>query len=100
MSTDIHDILDKYRLLGIIKAGEILLKPVEALSLLEELETKHVRVYGVDFWYYQNTKIVEDFNSLDLSNTKDPEESVQIAKTFLMQFLPKEITLVSLVLDD
>lgn len=100
MSTDARNILDKYSLLGIIKAGEILLQPSDALSLAKELQQENSRIYGVDLWYYRDGKIVEDFNSLDLSDVKDPQESARITQVFLSEHLPKNITLVSLVFDD
>lgn len=93
-------ILNKYQKLGIIKAGELLLTPKDALNLIEELSQKGILLLGVDTWKCLNDNIVEDPNSLDLSNVSDPKNSSEIAKRFILNQLSESIVYVSLVLDD
>ncbi|MEA5420434.1 hypothetical protein VB712_14475 [Spirulina sp. CCNP1310] len=100
MFTAVQRIVEKYQALGIMKAGEILLEPSVALSLMQELQQENNRIYGVDFWYYRDGQLVEDFNSLDLSDVKDPQAAARITQVFLSEYLPKNIVLVSLVFDD
>ena len=93
-------LLDKYQELGIIKAGELLLIPQDAVNLVEEIAQKDILILGVDLWYYLGDQIVEDPSSLDLSNISDTKISVEVAKKFIMTQLPKNIVYVSLILDD
>ncbi|MBC6424829.1 MAG: hypothetical protein GDA48_12135 [Hormoscilla sp. GM102CHS1] len=46
--------LDKYHHLGIVKAGELLLLPADAISLADELEQMGILILGVDLWYYRS----------------------------------------------
>lgn len=93
-------LLDKYQELGIIKAGELLLTPQDAVNLVEEIAQKDILILGVDLWYYLGDQIVEDPSSLDLSNISDAKISVEVAKKFIMTQLPENIVYVSLILDD
>lgn len=93
-------LLDKYQELGIIKAGELLLSPQNAVNLVEEIAQKSIPILGVDLWYYWGDQIVEDPSSLDLSNISDAKISAEVAKKFIMSQLPENIVYVSLILDD
>lgn len=93
-------LLDQYQKLGIIKAGELLLTPQDAVNLAEEISRKGILILGVDIWYDLDDKIVEDPSSLDLSDISDAKISAEIAKNFITTKLPKNITYVSFVLDE
>jgi hypothetical protein len=93
-------LLDKYQELGIIKAGELLLTPQDAVNLVEEIAQKGILILGVDLWYYLGDQIVEDPSSLDLRNISDAKISAEVAKKFIITQLPENIVYVSLILDD
>ncbi|MDB9313403.1 hypothetical protein PN462_09870 [Spirulina sp. CS-785/01] len=93
-------LIHKYKEIGFWKAGELLLKPKNALQLITELEQRRIQIFGVDLWYLQENGIVEDPNSLDLSSITDAKESAKIAKDFIQFHLPQWVIFVSLVIDD
>jgi hypothetical protein len=93
-------LIDQYQTLGIIKAGELLLSPSDALQFLKEIEQREILILGVDLWCYQGDQIVEDPGSLDLSDIDDPQQSVSISKKFITHHLPKGTAFVSFVLDE
>lgn len=92
-------LLDKYQKLGIIKAGELLLTPQDAVNLAEEITQRGILILGVDLWYYLGDRIVEDPSCLDLSDISDVKVSAEIAKKFITTQLPENIVYVSFVLD-
>jgi hypothetical protein len=93
-------LIDQYQKLGIIKAGELLLTPSNALKFLVEIEQRGILILGVDLWFYMGEQIVEDPSSLDLSEIDNPQESVAISKKFIAHDLPKETAFISFVLDE
>lgn len=93
-------LLDQYQKLGIIKAGELLLTPQDAVNLVEEIAQKDILILGVDIWYYLGDRIVEDPSSLDLSDISDAKINAEIAKNFITTQLPENIVYVSFVLDE
>lgn len=93
-------LLDQYQKLGIVKAGELLLNPQDAVNLAEEIAEKGILILGVDIWYYLGDQIVEDPSSLDLSDISDAKISAEISKKFITTQLPENIVYVSFVLDE
>ncbi len=93
-------IVDQYQQLGIIKAGERLFTPSDALNFLRKIEQKGQSILGVDLWCYMGEQLVEDPSSLDLSDINDPHESITISKRFITYSLPQGTTFVSFVLDE
>ncbi|MBC6473453.1 MAG: hypothetical protein GDA48_12075 [Hormoscilla sp. GM102CHS1] len=89
--------IDKYHHLGIVKAGELLLRPADAINLADELEQMGILILGVDLWYDLGREIAEDPDSLDLSQVTDVKNNVAIARDFIANKLPSRITFVSLV---
>jgi len=55
---------------AVMKAGEMLLQPRAALSLIEELERAGVLILGVDVWYDVDGEIAQNLSSLDLSESR------------------------------
>lgn len=91
---------DKYQTSEIIKAGELLLTPVDALKFIQEIEERKILILGVDLWCYLDGQITEDPSSLDLSEIDDPQTSVSIAREFINNNLPEDTAFVSFILDE
>ncbi len=104
MSSSLFKVLDSYLPKGLIKAGELLLQPQDALYLAHDLQSLGVSILGVDIWYRVDGAIAEDPNGLDLSymvNRDDPvESSTAAAKNYIEKQLPTHIELVSFVIND
>lgn len=93
-----QNLLTKYENTGFWKAGELLLKPHDALQLIQELEFQNIQIFGVDLWLCVQNNVVEDPNSLDFSTIQNPKDSLDIAKNFIQSKLPKKIAFVSFIL--
>ncbi|MDD1416343.1 hypothetical protein MEN41_17505 [Dolichospermum sp. ST_con] len=93
-------LIDKYQETGIIKAGELLLSPIDALEFIKEIVDKEILILGVNLWCYVDNKIAENPGSLDLSEIDNPQKSVFVAKKFITQYLPEGTAFVSFVLDE
>jgi len=83
-----------------MKAGEMLLQPRAALSLIEELERAGVLILGVDVWYDVDGEIAQSLSSLDLSNSRDRRCNATQAQSFIESSLPEGTVFVSLVFDE
>ena len=90
-------VIEKYRHQGIIKAGELLLSPADAIDLVCDLEVQGIPILGVDCWYYVGQDLAEDPNSLDLSGLKDSQNGANIAKEFIANQLSSKTAFVSLI---
>jgi len=84
----------------VMKAGEMLLQPQAALSLIEELERAGVLILGVDVWYDVDGEIAQNLSSLDLSESRDMRCNATQAKSFIESDLPEGTAFVSLVFDE
>jgi hypothetical protein len=93
-------LINKYQTSGFIKAGELLLNPTDALEFINEIAERNILILGVGLWCYIDNQIVEDPGSLDLSEINDPQQSVSIAKQFIIHNLPEGTAFVSFVLDE
>jgi hypothetical protein len=100
MIDTLKKIIDKYYNLGIVKAGELLLSPVDAIRLADELEQRGILILGVDLWYYIGNKIAEDPGSLDLSEITNVKDSAKLAIEFIQKHLPEKTEFVSFVLEE
>jgi hypothetical protein len=89
--------LKKYHSLGILKAGELLLQPTDAILAINDMEQLGILILGVDLWYNQGSDLAEDPNSLDLSDVDDVSQNADSAREFITHHLPKRTTWVSLV---
>ena len=87
----------KYKSLGSLKAGELLLPPAQAILLAEELDLAGVLILGVDLWYAKGEEIAENPNCLDLSEITDVKASARLARDFIARRLPEKTAFVSLV---
>ncbi len=100
---ELERLIDKFKPLGIFKAGELLLRPEDALRFADELEKSDAGILGVDLWYLIGDSIAEDPASMDLSGYIGKENwrqtSVAAAKKFISSQLPTHIVYVSFVLD-
>lgn len=100
MIDTLKKIIDKYYNLGIVKAGELLLSPVDAIRLADELEQRGILILGVDLWYYIGNKIAENPGSLDLSEITNVKDSAKLAIEFIQKHLPEKTEFVSFVLEE
>lgn len=104
MSSPLFKILDTYLTKGLIKAGELLLRPRDALFLADDLQRLGVSILGVDIWYQVDGAIAEDPNGLDLSYMTDRDDAVEAstaaAKNYIERQLSDRIEFVSFVIDD
>jgi hypothetical protein len=97
-------LLKRYESLGQWEAGELLLRPADALRLADDLLAIGVSIWGVDIWYRVNAGMAEDPSCLDFSGAIGPEWPIERvfneAKRFIEDRLPGHIELVSFVLRD
>lgn len=104
MMASVIDLLNTYRPLGTVKAGELLLQPTDALRLADELASIGVPIIGVDIWYRVHCGLAEDPYGLDLSSMLERPNAVATtvatAKEYIRTQLPDYIELVSFVIDD
>lgn len=100
MHTLIERLLSKYHRVGLMKAGELLLRPTDALRLVDELEQVQVVILGVDVWIDVNGELAEDLGSLDLSGSASAARNATYAREFIANRLPGKAAFVSLVFDD
>ncbi|MEQ8754544.1 MAG: hypothetical protein RID09_13660 [Coleofasciculus sp. G1-WW12-02] len=100
MIETLRSIIDNYHNLGIVKAGELLLRPVDAVKLADELEKNGILILGVDLWYYIGNKIAEDPGSLELSDISDVKDNARVAKEFIKNKLPERTEFVSFILEE
>lgn len=85
---------------AVMKAGEMLLQPRAALSLVNELERAGTLILGVDVWYDADGEIAQSLSSLDLSESRDMCRNATQAKSFIESDLPEGTAFVSLVYDE
>lgn len=92
MDEKITRLLDIYRPLGIVKAGELLLRPEDALRLADDLERIGVGIAGVDVWYYVGENIAEGLEGTDLSSLLKEEDSVKKSIAYAKQFIREHLS--------
>jgi hypothetical protein len=104
MKEELASLIKKYEPLGQWEAGELLLRPADALRLADDLLAIGVSIWGVDIWYHVKGGIAEDPSCLDFSGAIGPEWPIERifseAKRFIEDRLPRHIELVSFVLRD
>lgn len=100
MSTETERLLASYSSSAIMKAGEVLLQPRAALTLVDELERAAALILGVDVWYCVDGEIAQSLSSLDLSGSGDIHRNAVAAKSFIEGDLPEGTAFVSLVVDE
>jgi hypothetical protein len=60
MKQELTSLIKKYEPLGQWEAGELLLRPADALRFADDLLAIGVPLWGVDIWYYVEGGIAED----------------------------------------
>lgn len=96
-------LLEKYKPLGRMEAGELLLAPADALRLAEEATIQGVPILGVGLWQLRGNNVMEDPRGMDLSEIcAAPDGAAQsaLAARTLLEKLPQEVALVSLLFDE
>ncbi|MBN1123042.1 MAG: hypothetical protein JXJ17_18350 [Anaerolineae bacterium] len=103
------EILERYRPLGIIKAGELLLRPDDALRLADELGQLGIAILGCDGWYYvkpgDDKAIAQDlaadfFVGNDVLQGNDSvQKSVKAVKQFIVTSIPEKTDFISFTFD-
>lgn len=107
-ASNLAQLMNKYRHLGVITAGELLLHPEDALDFANELRSLGIAIIAVNLWYITkegNKEIIaEDPNGMSMGNllTKNDrvEETIAAARNLITHKLPERTTFVSFVLDD
>lgn len=108
---DIQYITEKYLHRGVIKGGEFLLPPKYIIQLIEDLANAGILIVGCDLWRYLDQSkdpkrivalvgagmLVED---PDLPETMSSELSAKQIKDFVINRMPKDAELVSLIFMD
>jgi hypothetical protein len=104
MKEELSSLIKKYEPLGQWEAGELLLRPADALRLADDLLAIGVLISGVDIWYRARGGIAEDPSCLDFSGAIGSQWPIErifgAAKRFIQNGLPPHIELVSFVLSD
>ena len=100
MTVETERVLARYGPAAVMKAGELLLQPRAALSLVDELERAGTLILGVDVWYDADGEIAQSLSSLDLSESRDICCNATQAKSFIESSLPEGTAFISLVFDE
>ena len=106
LKKDLAALFGKYEPLGQWEAGELVLRPADALRFADDIHSLGgVGIVGVDVWYYVPAGLCEDICGLDSSQLwADPDNalelSIRAAKEFISDRLPHHIDLVSFVLTE
>src|SRR5262245_14512409 len=108
MQDQLVELMKKYRSIGLLKAGQLLLKPDDALRLADELEPLGIAVMGLDTWCYKEfeartTLSQEQMQTLEIKpdvliGPRAVQESITLVKRFITQSLPPNAVFVSLTL--
>jgi hypothetical protein len=102
MKQELANLIKKYEPLGQWEAGELLLRPADALRFADDLLAIGVSIWGIDIWFYVEGGIAEDPSCCDFSGAVGPEWPIERvfseAKRFIADRLPPHIELVSFVL--
>jgi len=91
IKSEIQKLIYQYQTIGVMEAGELLLRPEDALQFVYELEKIGVELLGVDLWYQLGDSIVQDLSSMDLSSYAMNKENRLHEKTLAVERLIKHI---------
>jgi hypothetical protein len=95
----------EYQNLGVVHGSALLLRPIDALRLLQQLAELRILVTSCNCWRYVNGGVVQDYleysplESIPLLELT-PEQSALMIADFLATELPPNIDLVSFYFDD
>jgi hypothetical protein len=102
-------IMGQYRHLGVVKGGELLLRPDDALRLAEELGRIGIAIMGCDGWYYvkpdDDRWIAQDlavdyYVGDDILQCDEPvRRSVEAVKQFIKTEVTERTAFISFTLD-
>lgn len=99
----VQEIERRYAARGISKAGELLLRPADALLMLDDLASLDAGVLGVNVWYYVGSQLAESLESADMSTIVGTPHWRQLsqdgARQFIKYNLPSNTGFVSLILE-
>ncbi len=102
----IRALVDRFRSRGAEESGELNLPPDDAIAFAEQLRTIGVGVLGLNLWYYgegdtEKSHLLEYIGEPSFGEfIDDPEfvdKSINAAKEFIANRLPKEIVYVGVV---
>ena len=108
-NSKIFDIARKYKSLGLVNSTDFLLQPALAVELLHDLTEIGVRVVGCDSWRYLDREKKDPTRILELvgggTGAEFPfeisiDENARIIEEFLVNKLPEDVDLISLIVDD
>jgi hypothetical protein len=108
---ELNKVLEKHLPNGIVKGIEFLLTPKTILPFIDDLAAIGVLINGCDLWYYLDTdkdpmRIVESVGAGMLVKDPDPPETItpQLSanqvKDFIINQLPEDVDLLSLIFMD
>jgi len=97
MDWTVADVVDKHRQGGIVKAGDLLLPPQAALSLIDDLERYRLLILGVDPWYEVNGDIAQGLDFLDMGDSRDLAHNAAWARQYITQHATDTAKYVSVV---
>ena len=91
-------LMRSYRPKGRVWGGELLLKPKDALDLIDALEAIDIAIWGIDTWFYWDPdtkqRLAEDVGR-DLNISDDimaSPESVRISTSMTRDFIQHHLT--------
>ena len=91
MTEKIDRILRAFEKQGRYYAGELLLTPQDAVSLIHELETANVVVTGVNLWYLIDGRPVESTLYLVLPEDNYGADNAARAREFILSEVPGKL---------
>jgi hypothetical protein len=103
-------LMRSYRPKGLVWGGELLLKPKDALGLIDALETTGIAIWGIDTWFYwePDTKqrlaedVGRDLNIPDaiMASPEAIKISASMARDFIQHHLTERTAYVSIFPED
>jgi hypothetical protein len=103
-------LMRSYQPKGIVLGGELLLKPKDALDLIDELEAIGIAIWGIDTWFYwePDTKqrlaedVGRDINVPDaiMASPEAIKMSASMARDFIQHHLTERTAYVSVFPED
>jgi hypothetical protein len=106
LQDDLVALMSRFRSQGLIKAGDLLLKPDAALRLVDEVEQMGVPIMGVDCWCYtevdarttlsQANMVGLEIDKATLNSSRAVKDGAIQARKFITENLPPNTIFVSL----
>ena len=103
----VRELFEKYKRVGIKKGHELLMAPFVAISFIDALSQKNIKIVGCDTWRYTKIDnwvgIIENVGGgMEVDGYKDlnTQQIAEIMKRFIVSISSNDVDLISLLFDD